>query len=269
MMFTKRAPGGSILADALHGCALGTLAGFITRDLDLPALISFEHPQEPLVILAAVLGMLLGITRFRGLLVAATVALGLLWGTVAFTPLSGWLAQGLARREVIEDADAVFVSFAGLRPGAQRITEAQNRALHGAELVARGKAKVLVVAESSLLPSVATVRDLMGRLGVAGEPLVAGRAETTREEALAVGSLAREKGWKLVLVVTSPIHSRRASAAFEKEGVTVVSTPSMESRFDLDNLDTSVDRLTAFGSVIHERLGIWVYARRGWLAGGD
>jgi uncharacterized SAM-binding protein YcdF (DUF218 family) len=109
----------------------------------------------------------------------------------------------------------------------------------------------------------------MGRLGVAGEPLVAGRAETTREEALAVGSLAREKGWKLVLVVTSPIHSRRASAAFEKEGVTVVSTPSMESRFDLDNLDTSVDRLTAFGSVIHERLGIWVYARRGWLAGGD
>jgi uncharacterized SAM-binding protein YcdF (DUF218 family) len=269
MTFTKSASEGSTLAGALHGCALGALAGFITRDLDLPALISFDHPQEPLVILAALLGALLGATRFRGLLVAATVALALLWGAVAFTPLSGWLAQGLARREVIENADAVFVSFAGLRPGTQRMTEAQNRALHGAEIVARGKAKDLVVVESSLVPSVATARDLMARLGLPGEPVVAGNADNSRGEALAVAALAREKGWKLVLVVTSPIHSRRLSGAFEKAGVTVVSTPTMESRFDLDNLDTSLDRLAAFGSVIHERLGIWVYARRGWLAGGD
>jgi uncharacterized SAM-binding protein YcdF (DUF218 family) len=269
MILTKRKPGGSVLVDALLGCVLGALAGFITRDLDLPALISFEHPQEPLVIFAAVLGLILGITRFRGLLAAATVALGLLWVTVAFTPLSGWLAQGLTRREMVEDADAVFVSFAGLRPGAQRMSEVQSRVLHGAELVARGKAKALVVVESSLVPSVATARDLMDRLGLPGEPLVAGHADNTREEAMAVAAMAREKGWKLVLLVTSPIHSRRASAAFEKQGITVVSTPSVESRFDLDSLDTSLDRLAAFGSVIHERLGIWVYARRGWLAGGD
>jgi uncharacterized SAM-binding protein YcdF (DUF218 family) len=257
----------SAYSNAVYGCVFGALAGFINRDLDLPALVSFEHPQEPLVLLAAVVGALVGITRFRWLLGVAAIALTLLWAVVAFTPLSGWLAHGLARREIAEPADAVFVSFAGLRPGAQRMLEARTRALHGAELVARRKGSTLVVAESSLLPSVATARNMMSRLGVGGEALVAGRADNTREEAVALGDLARQKGWKRVLVVTSPIHSRRASQAMEHEGVTVVSTPSRESRFDLDNLDTSVDRLAAFGSVIHERLGIFVYARRGWLAG--
>lgn len=53
----------------------------------------------------------------------------------------------------------------------------------------------------------------------------------------------------------------------EKEGLTVVSTPSIESRFNIDELDTAGDRLVAFGSIMHERLGLWVYARRGWVAG--
>jgi uncharacterized SAM-binding protein YcdF (DUF218 family) len=95
--------------------------------------------------------------------------------------------------------------------------------------------------------------------------VVAGRAENTREEALAVGQLTRERGFKLILLVTSPIHSRRASAALENEGATIVSTPSEETRFDLETLDTWGDRLAAFGSVLHERLGIWMYTRRGWI----
>jgi uncharacterized SAM-binding protein YcdF (DUF218 family) len=255
------------LTQAFQGCALGALAGLLARDLDLPALISFEHTREPLVVVAAFLGAMLGITRWRGWLVPVVVALGLLWMTVAFTPLSAWLARGLARQELEEPADAVFVSLAGLAPGAQRMTEAHNRALHGAELLARGKVKTLVVAESSFLPSVAMLRDVMGRLGIEGQPVAAGKADTTREEALAVAALAREKGWKLLLVVSSPIHSRRACASIEKEGVTVVSTPSIESRFNIDELDTAGDRLVAFGSIMHERLGLWVYARRGWVAG--
>jgi hypothetical protein len=50
------------------------------------------------------------------------------------------------------------------------------------------------------------------------------------------------------------------------EGATIVSTPSAETRFDLETLDTWGDRLAAFGSVMHERLGLWMYARRGWVS---
>jgi uncharacterized SAM-binding protein YcdF (DUF218 family) len=266
MILAQHSSRRSALIAALQGGGLGALAGFMTRDLDLPALVSFEHPQEPLVIGAAVVGALVGLTRFRAMLAATTLALGLLWVVVAFTPLTGWLAKGLVRREVAEPADAVFVSFAGLRPGLARLTEAQNRALTGAEMLVRSKTRNLVVAESSLLPSVAIVTDLARRLGISGEPIVAGRADNTREEAVVVSALARSKAWKVVLVVTSPIHSRRASAALEREGVVVVSIPSLESRFDIDDLATSTDRLAAFGSVIHERLGIWIYTWRGWLS---
>jgi hypothetical protein len=39
-----------------------------------------------------------------------------------------------------------------------------------------------------------------------------------------------------------------------------------ETEFDLESLDTPRVRLDAFGSILHERVGTWVYARRGWLA---
>jgi hypothetical protein len=39
----------------------------------------------------------------------------------------------------------------------------------------------------------------------------------------------------------------------------------METRFDLETLDRADDRLIAFGSLIHERVGLWVYRRRGWI----
>jgi len=166
---------------------------------------------------------------------------------------------------MVEPADAVFVSFSSLRPGAQGPAEVRNRLFHGIALVARGMAPCLVVCKSTEVPGVAVARELVDAAGVTSELVVLPQAETTHEEAVAVAALARKRGFKLVLLVTSPIHSRRASAALEKEGVTVVSSPSAETRFDLDTLNTWSDRLAAFGSVMHERLGLWVYARRGWV----
>jgi uncharacterized SAM-binding protein YcdF (DUF218 family) len=244
---------------------MGALAGFIIRDLDLPALISYEHSREPLVFAAAALGVLLSQTRLRALLAGGTAALCLLWCVVAVTPLSGWLSHGLTRSEVVEPSDAVFVSLSGLAPGTQGAAEVRNRLFHSLSLLARGKAPRLLVCESEEVQGVPFARELMDAAGVATELVVLPKAENTRGEALAVASLARDRGFKLILLVTSPIHSRRASAALEKEGVTVVSSPSAETRFDLSTLDTWNDRLSAFGTVMHERLGLWVYARRGWI----
>jgi uncharacterized SAM-binding protein YcdF (DUF218 family) len=257
----RRRIGGRLL---LGGAALGGLAGLLIRDLDLPALISFAYPREPLVLLAALIGAGLGATRFRWVLGAGVGALALLWVCVAFTPLCGWLASGLARHEAVEPADAVFVSFASLRPHAQRAAEVRTRILHGVALVSRGKADRLVVTETPDFPAVELARSILESVGSSAELVVAGRAGNTRGEAVAVGKLCHREGWKLVLVVTSPMHSRRSSAALEKEGVTVVSSPSEEARFDTQ-LRTWSDRLAAFGSVMHERLGFWVYARRGWI----
>jgi uncharacterized SAM-binding protein YcdF (DUF218 family) len=66
-------------------------------------------------------------------------------------------------------------------------------------------------------------------------------------------------------VVTSPTHSRRACAAFEREGLAVVCVPAVETQFDVESLEKPNDRVRAFGPVIHERLGLLVYRRRGWI----
>jgi uncharacterized SAM-binding protein YcdF (DUF218 family) len=253
------------LSAAATGAGLGALAGFIARDLDLPALVSYEHTREPLVFAAAALGAILATTRLRALLAGGTAALALLWCVVAITPLSGWLSRGLTRDEPAEAADALFVSLSGLRPGTQGPAEVRNRLFHGVALLTRGKAPRLVLCESAEVHGVALARELMDAAGVTTELVVLPHAENTREEAQAVSALARSRSFKLILLVTSPIHSRRASAALEKQGVTVVSSPSAETRFDLATLDTSNDRLAAFGTVMHERLGLFVYARRGWI----
>ena len=59
-----------------------------------------------------------------------------------------------------------------------------------------------------------------------------------------VRDLARARGWTRVLLVTSPSHSRRAAALFRSQGVTVVSIPAQEWRFD-QALTQPSDRLVA------------------------
>jgi uncharacterized SAM-binding protein YcdF (DUF218 family) len=81
---------------------------------------------------------------------------------------------------------------------------------------------------------------------------------------MAVASLPRAR-WRRVLAVTSPTHSRRAAAALEKEGLVVMAAPSIETRFDLERLNWPGDRREAFAAIAHERLGLVVYRRRGWI----
>ena len=124
---------------------------------------------------------------------AGTAALALLWCVVAITPLSAWLSHGLTRNEAVEPADAVFVSFSSLRPGAQGPAEVRNRLFHGLALLARGKAPRLLLCESAEVPGVAIAREMMEAAGVTTELVVLPRAENTRDEAQAVATLARSR----------------------------------------------------------------------------
>jgi uncharacterized SAM-binding protein YcdF (DUF218 family) len=235
------------------------------RDLDLPALISYGGEREPLVPLMTVAAALLWNTRLRQWVAAGAGVLVVLWCVVAFTPLSSWLADGLRRQDPVESADAVLVLAAGRRADG---SGALTRLLHGVELLAEGRAPKLVVTDAGPTdPSYAEeARSLMARLGLKQELQVLPPAKNTRQEALALADLYRKQSWKRVLVVTSPAHSRRAAAALEHEGVDVISSPSREMRFNFQALESWSDRLRAFGTLIHERLGLWVYDRRGWLA---
>ena len=249
------------------GFLAGALAGLVALDLSLPSLVSWLGDRTSLVPLAAFLGALVWLTPLRRLLGALVILLCLLWAAVAYTSLSSWLARGLVRRDPIQAADAVFVFSSRIQADGDPTTDAMSRLLKGVELVAEDRAQRLVVSElsppSGLYAPLA--RAWLATLARQGEVLAVGRISNTHDEAAAVAKLFRANGWTRVLAVTSPLHTRRAAAALEKEGLTVVAVPSIETRFDLERLDLPGDRRLAFAAAAHERIGYYIYRQRGWV----
>jgi uncharacterized SAM-binding protein YcdF (DUF218 family) len=259
--------GGGRWAAAGTGLCAGALAGLVVVDLNLPSLVSWYGDRSYLVPAAAALGALAWLTPLRKPVGLGVALLALLWSVVAFTPLTPWLAEGLVRRDRVEAADAVFVFASRVQEDGDPTSDAMSRLLKGVELVAAGHAPRLVVSE---VPPPAGAYAPLAREWVAafaprGEVVSVGRILNTRGEAVAVARLFRERGWSRVLAVTSPTHTRRAAAALEKEGLRVFAVPSAETRFDLERLHWPGDRREAFAAIAHERVGLLVYRRRGWI----
>ena len=249
------------------GLAVGAAAALLARDLDLPTLVSYWGDRAPLVAGAAIVLALLWTTRLRALVAVLTATLGSAWLVVAFTPLTAWMATDLPRRDAETQADAVFVLASRVQDDGDLTSTALSRLVHALELLGQDKAPRLVLSE--LPPPYAAcapaARTLMAHLGLKHELLTVGPVRSTRDEALSVAKLFRERGWRRILLVTSPTHTRRAAGAFEREGLEVVSSPAPEARFDLERLSEPDDRLFAFGTLLHERVGIQFYRGRGWI----
>jgi len=250
------------------GSAVGLLAALLARDLDLPTLVSYPGDRLPLLLPLVALGVLAWRTRLQWLFAAGTLALALVWGVVALSPVSLWMVADLERRDPPRACDAVFVLASRLQVDGEPTTAAMARLVHALGLLGEGRSDRLILSElAPPAPSYAVpARALMGRLGLAQELVTVGPVRNTRDEAVAVASLCRRRGWRRILVVTSPYHARRASGALEREGIEVVSSPAGEPRFDLETLDRPEERLEAFGALLHEHVGIWVYRSRGWIA---
>jgi uncharacterized SAM-binding protein YcdF (DUF218 family) len=249
------------------GLTAGALAGLVVADLDLPSLVSYFGDRTYLVPPVAALGALLWLTPLRRLAGVTVALLALLWLAVAFTPMTSWLAEGLVRRDPIEAADAVFVFASRVQEDGDPTTDAMSRLLKGVELVAADRAPRLLVSEVAppAGPYAPLARAWLDAFARRGEVFSVGRIVNTHEEAVAVAKMCRERGWRRVLAVTSPTHSRRAAAALEKEGLVVFAVPSVETRFDLERLNWPEDRREAFAAIAHERIGLVVYRRRGWI----
>jgi uncharacterized SAM-binding protein YcdF (DUF218 family) len=252
------------------GLTVGGVVGLMANHLSLPGIVSYGGPRGPIVVASAVLGGLLWGTRLRPLLAVGAIGLAALWLAVGFTPLTAWMTEGLPRRDPVGDADAVFVSASNLQQDGDPTANALARLLRGLELVGEGRTSRIVLSElRPPKPSyVPLARKEMERLGLHAEIFTVGPVVNTHDEAVMVAALVRERGWKKILLATSPTHSRRAAATLEHEGVSVLSSPCLEVIFDLENLDrweTVDDRFYAFATAAHERVGLFLYRRRGWI----
>lgn len=249
------------------GLVVGALAGLLAKELNLALLVSYWDDTAPLAVAGAVIGALLWPTRLKSALQGATVALAVLWLAVAFTPLSRWLAADLVRRDPIGPADAVVVLASRIQADGELTSASMSRLMRGLELIGEGHTHRLVLTElhPPERPYAETARRLMKSLGMEAEVVALGPVGNTRDEAVVVARHGRKAGWTRILLVTSPTHTRRAQGAFAHEGLTVLAAPAMEVRYDVENLSEPRDRVNAFGGILHEWMGLWVYRHRGWL----
>lgn len=246
---------------------LALLGWFAARDLGLLDILPLFRGTLATVWVFTLVGAGLGTTRARrGVEIGVALAL-LLWALVAWTPLAARLAWPLVRDEAPVKADAVVVLLASIQRDDDFGTPSLERTLHGIKLLRQGFAPTLVLTQG--VPPQGShqraARALMGDLRVAGAIEVVGPVRDTHDEALAVARLAREKGWKRVLLVTSPLHSTRAALVVEATGLGVVSTPCRETSFDLENLSLPGERIEAFNGALHELIGLRAYRARSWI----
>ena len=117
-------------------------------------------------------------------------------------------------------------------------------------------------------PTGETMRDALITLGVPRDRIIVESvSKTTREEAIVVAGILREREVEQVILVTSEIHMPRALGAFRAAGIRPV--PAVAQEFERDLPWTRVFLPSKEGLAVatmnaHELLGVVYYWLRGW-----
>jgi len=190
---------------------------------------------------------------------------------VAFTPTSRLLAIGLTRRDAQPtEVDAIIALSSAISSDGHLGPDSIDRLLGALALVRSGISTTLIVTR----PALSTQR--RARLIVDQERVIAlvrpdlrilaiDSVTSTRTEATGAAALAPALRIRSIAVVTSPLHSYRACAVFERAGFRVACLPA-ESRSISFGQDATVrDRMRAFRSAVYERLAVLQYRARNWM----
>ena len=227
------------------------------------------------VALAALGGGLGWFGRLRWPLTLCGATFALLF-VVQWLPWPASLARGMVRTDSLPatGVDAIVVLSASMTDDGTLSPTAASRLLEGARLYRAGVAPRLAVSRIVRFDGADRPFDsdqsqlaLLQAAGVAPELKVLSPVENTHVEAVRMTEWAQPKGWRRIVVVTSPIHTRRACAAFEAQGFEVTCRPSPEREFSLRVMGAGSDRSRAFGQWLYEFLGWWEYRARGWVRG--
>jgi uncharacterized SAM-binding protein YcdF (DUF218 family) len=226
------------------------------------------------VALFSIAGAFFGVPPLRTALVATLIiAAGLI---LLVTETS--VANAVASRWIREDGlpttpvDAIAVLSAGVNPNNTISGEALDHLLYGLELVRAGKSRVLVtttVQEKFPKGVVSSVPDQARIIGLFGQNvrwLRTAPTESTHDEALRSADVLLAQGIRRIILVTAPMHSRRACAAFEAVGFSVSCSPARtRSPGGREPGPWPADRLRVVGDWTYEVLATQKYRSAGWL----
>ena len=237
-----------------------------------------------LIILAALLWR----KRSRGF-AFATAALAVFIYVIGASALPDALLRSLERPyfgvklDALPACDAVVLLGGSLDPSPDEVaelhlTKAADRIVTALEVIRLGKASVLVCGGSGIAMDGAMKIEadlfkqaLTERHVPVSEIVSLGLCADTHDEAVRTRSLATQRGWRRVLLVTSANHLPRAVATFRTAGIEVVPVPcNFQTRraASFNPLRTAIPGNFGFEKTsvwLHEKIGWWEYRRRGWI----
>jgi uncharacterized SAM-binding protein YcdF (DUF218 family)/glycosyltransferase involved in cell wall biosynthesis len=200
------------------------------------------------------------------------MAQGLLAAVVLYlllfqTPLLWWLAQPLRVSAPPQPADAIVVFAAGVGESGQARGGFQERVTQAIDLYRGGYARRLVFSSGYVF----TLREaeLMKTVAVdngvpADAILLEEKAKNTYDMVMLSGQILRDRGWRRILLVSSPYHMRRAELTWRKlmPDVSVIPTPVPQSQFYVHGRGASLEQIRG---ILWEYVALADYWRRGWI----
>lgn len=198
---------------------------------------------------------------------------------VSYTPLVPPLVAPFVRRDAVSGvtaadavsaADAVVVLSGSVTSEGRVTGAALERLISGFQQARRFGIPVVALsvvgddADPSVENSERDQRELAQLMAPDLELRFVKNVHSTRDEALAFAAMARTHGWRRVVLVTSPLHSRRACAAVEHAGLPVRCVPAASREYALSRLDRPENRRLAFADVVYESAAAVLYTIRGW-----
>ncbi len=179
--------------------------------------------------------------------------------TIAYTDLAETLQRRIAEDDGPVPSDVIVVLSTNTQ-GETIGSAALYRMLAGMRLLRRGVAPNIVFTGDPGRPDNQFHRlapELLAALhadtsGVVPFEAVDGVRITTWWEARSIRQMAEARGWRRVLVVTSPCHTRRAKAMFRRNGLDAAVTPCLPVTGPGSRLTHPWIRFEVFRSVAYE-----------------
>jgi uncharacterized SAM-binding protein YcdF (DUF218 family) len=253
------------------GALLGALVWLEVIAFGLPKIVA-DVPGYGGILVAAIVGALLGLTRLRRWMPVVVVGLAVVLAIVAYTPVIRRPARSLIRSDPLaRPVQAVVVLSGGVTTDGHLKPPVVDRVLTGLALIRRGIASTLIVSRERRGPpgrGVTSDADQQRILALVERPvrlLIVDSVLSTRDEAVRIRALARTLDITSVVVVTSPLHTYRACATFEKVGFTVTCVPSDARDVALDTLRTATDRIRALQLWLYELAALAKYRAQRWI----
>jgi uncharacterized SAM-binding protein YcdF (DUF218 family) len=208
----------------------------------------------------------------RRILNGLTLAVGFLLALCVFTPVLQPVQRFLDVTQLPSRADVIVILGGGLHCGSTDLESSSlARTTKGLELWKAGYAPTITISDTTGLWDNCVSLEQPTRQEISGlEPgnapaiVVLPGVQNTRMEAEAVLREAKKRGWKTILIVTAPAHSRRARATFTQLKLQAFVVSSGEPRYDTD-LHMPHDRLQALPVVVRELAGFVKYTLLGWF----